>query len=122
MPDKKKIKILYAEDEDIIREAIGKALSRVYEEIILCENGEDAVKAFFEHSPDIVLSDIEMPIMNGKEFIAKVKETSKVPCVMLTAYKDPEYLVDIADKTLFKPVVLADLVVTIDSYFETKNG
>lgn len=122
MQDKKKIKVLYAEDEDIIREAVGKALSRVYEEIILCENGAEAVKAFFKHSPDIVLSDIEMPIMNGREFIAKVKEASKTPCVMLTAYKDPEYMVNDADKTLFKPVALVDLVETINSYFDVDNG
>lgn len=121
MIEKKQIKILYAEDEDIIREAVGKALGRVYGEIILCENGADAFKAFFDHSPDIVLSDIEMPVMNGKEFVSKIKERSSVPCVILTAYKDPEYLVACADETLFKPVMLGDLVATIDSYFEFKT-
>jgi len=119
MSDKKKLTILYVEDEDIIREAVGKALGRIYENIILCENGEEALKAFFEFSPDIILSDIEMPVMGGKEFISKVKEKSEIPCIMLTAYKDPAYLVDIADKTLFKPVALYDIVSTIDSYFET---
>lgn len=119
MSDKKKLKILYVEDEGIIREAVGKALGRIYEEVILCENGKDALNAFYEKTPDIILSDIEMPVMNGKEFILKVKESSDVPCIMLTAYKDPQYLVDKADKTLFKPVALYDLVSTIDSYFET---
>ncbi len=119
MSDKKKLKILYAEDEDIIREAVGKALSRIYEEVILCENGKDALNAFYEKTPDIILSDIEMPVMNGKEFVIKVKENSSVPCIMLTAYKDPQYLVGEADKTLFKPVALYDLVSAIDSYFET---
>jgi CheY-like chemotaxis protein len=119
MSEKKNLKVLYVEDEDIIREAVGKALSRIYETVILCENGEEALKAFSEFEPDIILSDIEMPVMGGKEFIRKIKEKSQVPCIMLTAYKDPEYLVDFADKTLFKPVALYDIVSTIDSYFQT---
>ncbi len=119
MSDKKKIKVMYVEDEDIIREAVGKALSRIYETVILCKNGEEALKAFSEFSPDIVLSDIEMPVMGGKELVSKIKEKSQVPCIMLTAYKDPRYLVDAADKTLYKPVALYDIVSAIDSYFQT---
>lgn len=119
MSEKKKIRILYVEDEDIIREAVGKALGRMYEEVILAENGKEALRMFDEKTPDIVVSDIEMPIMNGKEFVSKVKEKKSTPCIMLTAYKDPQHMVDQADKTLFKPVALYDLVSAIDSYFET---
>lgn len=77
------------------------------------------MNAFYEETPDIILSDMEMPVMNGKDFVVKAKENSAVSCIILTAYKDPQYLVDEADKTLFKPVALYELVSTIDRYFQT---
>jgi len=116
MHEKKQITILYVEDDDIIRESIGKALKRLYENVVLCENGELGLKAFDEIKPDIVVSDIEMPVMNGKEMITQIKAKSSVPCIMLTAYNDPSYLVPAADKTLFKPVALYDIVSAIDGY------
>jgi YesN/AraC family two-component response regulator len=114
---KQNIKLLYVEDEDMIREAIGRALGRIYEHIILCQNGEEGFNAFLEHSPDIVLTDIEMPIINGRELVAKIKEINpNMPCLVLTAYKDPKYQVEGAEMTLYKPVVLADLIETIDRF------
>jgi YesN/AraC family two-component response regulator len=115
--EKKKIKLLYVEDEDMIREAIGRALGRIYEDVILCQNGEEGFNAFLEHSPDIVLTDIEMPILNGRELVLKIKAIKpELPCVVLTAYKDPKYLVETAEATLYKPVVLSDLIRTIDKF------
>ncbi len=114
---KRNVKLLYVEDEDMIREAIGRALSRVYEHVILCQNGEEGFNAFLEHSPDIVLTDIEMPILNGRELVAKIKAVNPaMPCLVLTAYKDPKYLVENAEITLYKPVVLADLLQNIDKF------
>lgn len=114
---KKDVKLLYVEDEDMIREAIGRALSRVYEHVILCQNGEEGFDAFLEHSPDIVLTDIEMPILNGRELVKKIKSMNPdMPCLVLTAYKDPRYLIESAEITLYKPVVLADLMQAIDKF------
>lgn len=115
--NKKNVKILYVEDEDMIREAIGRALGRIYENILLCQNGEEGLEAFMQHSPDIVLTDIEMPILNGRELVTKIKTVNpNMPCIVLTAYKDPKYQVEAAELTLYKPIVLSDLIRAIDKF------
>lgn len=64
------IRILVVEDQALVREAIGQLLS--FEETIqvvgLAENGADALSILKEQTIDVVLSDIEMPVMNGLEF------------------------------------------------------
>mgnify|MGYP000455728440 FL=1 len=89
--DKKNIKLLYVEDEFIIRETVGKMLNRLYSSVILCDNGAAGFEAYNKEKPDLVITDIEMPVMNGAELVRKIKEIdSATPCVVLTAYKDPE--------------------------------
>lgn len=119
--DKKNIKLLYVEDEFIIRETVGKMLNRLYSSVVLCDNGAAGFEAYNKEKPDLVITDIEMPVMNGAELVRKIKEIdSATPCVVLTAYKDPEKQAKFADKTLFKPVALDDLIAVIDSYGEKK--
>jgi len=111
--------ILYAEDEVGIRKNIADSLGYYAKEVLEASNGQEAFEMYKEKSPDIILSDIHMPVLNGIEFIKKVRETNKkVPVVMITAHTDKEYLLDAIElhmeKYIVKPLVLDELLETLE--------
>ena len=81
-------KILIAEDDEFGREAIQMMLEPCNYEIIFAKNGKDVVEKYFATSPDIVLMDIMMPVMDGYQAFAEITEnstTSVTPIIALTA-------------------------------------
>lgn len=79
--------ILIVEDEDDIRDYIAGALTASYD-VIVAENGEQGLKAAQASIPDIIVSDVMMPIMDGMELCRNIKsniETSHIPVILLTA-------------------------------------
>ncbi len=80
-------KILIAEDEADIRHFIATDLGKEYE-VYEASNGEEAWEMALQHSPDLIISDIIMPEMNGLELCNRVKgdiNTSHIPVILLTA-------------------------------------
>ena len=89
----RQLTILYAEDDDNIRLEVVHFLERRVGNLVLAANGEEALAAFIEHKPDIVISDIMMPVMDGLELAAAIKErNSAVPVILTTAFNEAKYL------------------------------
>ncbi len=108
------LKILYAEDEEGIRKNIADSLQYYVKEVIEAQNGEEAFRLYKEKKPDIILSDIHMPILNGIEFVKKVRTINrKIPIVIITAHTDKKYLLEAVElhmeKYLIKPIELEPL-------------
>ncbi|GAT63628.1 two component regulator propeller [Paludibacter jiangxiensis] len=83
----KKPIVLVVEDDIDLRNYIAESLESVYS-IVLAENGEKGLEAAHASIPDIIISDIMMPVMDGMEFCKKIKnniETSHIPVILLTA-------------------------------------
>lgn len=79
--------VLVVEDEDDIRDYIAGALTGSYD-VIVAENGEQGLKTAHVDIPDIIVSDIMMPIMDGMELCRNIKtnvETSHIPVILLSA-------------------------------------
>ena len=79
--------LLVVEDNDDIREYIVSSFSNNYR-IITATNGKEGLEQAQKHIPDIIISDIMMPVMNGIELCKRVKEdicTSHIPVILLTA-------------------------------------
>lgn len=90
-----KIKVLIADDQELILESLHIVLSMEEDlEIVgLAKNGEEAVKGCEQIRPDIVLMDVNMPVMDGVAATALIKE--RLPAtkiIMLTSYKEVEYV------------------------------
>lgn len=86
-----KIKIIIVDDHDLIREGLNRILSFEDDLLILGEarNGKEALELIKSENPNMVLLDINMPIMNGIETLKKIKEHSKeIKVVMLTVEND----------------------------------
>ena len=78
-------KLLIVDDEEKIREMIGKyAVHEGYETVLACD-GKQAVELFKKDDFDLVVLDVMMPEMDGYEALKRIKQIKDVPCILLTA-------------------------------------
>lgn len=85
-------RVLYVEDEQILREEITSFLSKIFTKLDSAENGEIGLKKYTQNRYDIVITDIMMPKMDGLEMISKIKEIDEQQeIVVVSAYTDPQY-------------------------------
>lgn len=85
------MKILHIEDDEGIRETISLLFQVVMPEAILLATGTgtDGIDAARYHKPDLVLLDLGLPDISGLEVIVKIRETSQVPIIVMTAMREP---------------------------------
>ncbi len=115
----KELIILVVEDEVKARESMINILSEHFSKVIGAQNGDEGLKKFKKFKPDLVITDIAMPIMDGLDMAREIKEISDdVPIVVLSAYSEKERLlrsIDIGiDKYLIKPVDIEELFKVLD--------
>lgn len=85
--------ILIVEDEPDILEAMAEAITQAGFTVSTAKNGSAGLKMALEEKPDLILSDIVMPTMDGHEMLQKLREDSwgkSVKVIMLTAMDDVE--------------------------------
>ncbi len=110
----KTLTILYVEDEDGIRKNVADSLRYYAKEVIEARNGKEALELYKKHSPDIIYTDVMMPILDGVEFVEKIRqEDTKIPIVMVTANTDKDYLLRAVElhleQYIVKPINLKEL-------------
>ena len=84
------IRVLCADDHPLILDGVARLLEREPDMVLVAEanNGNEAVRAFQQHQPDVTLMDLQMPELNGVEAIHKIREISpRARCVVLTTYR-----------------------------------
>jgi len=114
-----KIKLLYAEDNKQVLTEMTELLDGRCLELYIAKDGEEGIELFKKHHPDIVLTDISMPKMNGLEMSAKIFEIDEnVPIIITSAFSDSKYLLDAItigiNNYLIKPVDLKKLFETLE--------
>lgn len=85
--------LILVEDEHELREFLKDALLEHFKYIYTASNGEEALKVIYKNYPDIVVSDVMMPRMNGFELCKVIKEnseTSHIPVILQTARNESE--------------------------------
>jgi len=99
-------KILYVEDNDFIREEAVEYLSLIYTNVLEASNGEEALVIYHEKKPDIIITDIEMPIISGLEMIKHIRrKDKKTPIIIVTAFMDNQYLLEAVELHLVKYIL-----------------
>jgi len=106
--------ILIAEDEESVRESFKKVLSLFVKDVFVAVDGEEAFELYQKHSPDILITDVKMPKLNGIDLIKKIREKNKImPIVVTSAYTDQDYLLESIKLSLveyaIKPMKESDL-------------
>ena len=82
-------KILYVEDNEMNRDMLGRRLTRRDYEVIFAFDGQEGLDKMKSESPDVVLMDMGLPVMDGWEATTKAKadpEISDIPIIALTAH------------------------------------
>jgi len=113
----KNITILYAEDEEALREITLNILKGFTKKQLVAKNGAEGLELFKQNESeiDLIITDVNMPIMNGLEMIREIKKiNANIPIIVATAFSNTEYLleaIDIGvDKYVLKPIDMKKLL------------
>lgn len=98
--------ILYVEDDEIEQGQIARFLKTQCSNIYTASDGQTGFELYKQFKPDIVISDIEMPRLNGIELARKIREHSLLTqIIILTAHKNPKYLIEAVNLQLVQYII-----------------
>lgn len=116
-------KILYVEDESKSREKIALFLQELTTNLYVAKNGKEGIKLYNQYKPDIIITDIQMPIKNGLDMIKEIN-CKDIPIIITTAYSDADYFLKAIEldvfKFIIKPINLMDLIKSLQDALYAK--
>ncbi|MBF0345493.1 MAG: response regulator [Nitrospirae bacterium] len=109
---------IFVEDDDVARSALERFLQKQIKTVHFATNGKEGLELYQRHKPELVITDIRMPFMDGLKMSEAIKEIdATVPIIVTTSHNDFEFLmsaIDIGiDKYILKPVKLNSLAQAI---------
>lgn len=120
--------ILYVEDDEITRQQLSQFLQSQCKELYVATDGQQGYELYKQFNPDIVITDIEIPKLNGLELARKIRRDSlSTQIIIITAYKKTEYLLEAVNlqlvQYLVKPISLEKIshVLEFASQFLDEN-
>lgn len=115
------MKILVVEDDQVIREGVSAYLSEFGYQILEAKDGEEALEKF-NPEVNLVILDIQIPLMNGLEVLKEIRKKGSLPILMLTAFGQEEYKIEafsnLADGYMEKPFSLPVLKARVDGLIQ----
>ncbi len=121
--------VLYVEDDKEVLENIASLLGNYFKKFYYAKDAKEAFAIFDKFKIDILLVDIELPGINGLEFIKKIREKDKqIPIVVISAYTKTDYLLESIELGLEKYIVkpfttkkLYELLTILDQFYREHN-
>ena len=108
--------ILYVEDDKITRENISYFLQTKCRKLYIASNGEEAYTSFLNNAPDIIITDIQMPLLNGLDMAEKIKKISpKTQIIITSAYSQQEYLLKAVNLHLVQYIIKPLSIIKLNS-------
>jgi DNA-binding response OmpR family regulator len=119
-------RVLVVDDDLTVRDVVRRYLERAGHQVALADNGEDALAWIARHEPDLVVLDLMLPGIDGLEVCRRLRETSAVPVVMLTALGEEENRIAGlqlgADDYVTKPFSPRELALRVSSVLRRTGG
>ncbi len=98
--------ILYVDDDDVIRNNAVEYLVHEVKEVFSAKNGLEALEVYEAKKPDIIITDIKMPKLNGLEMAKHIRKKDKqIPIIVVTAFIDTSYLLQAVELQLIKYII-----------------
>ena len=120
--------ILVVDDNPDLTDFLKKSLGEYFKRVVIASDGVEALQLTRNHAPDIIVSDVMMPRMNGYELCKNIKEDitiSHIPIILLTARDDKQSQLsgykNGADAYLTKPFEIEMLMEIIRNRLKTAN-
>ena len=102
----KNFTVLYVEDNEMVRKNAVEFLSRVTKKVLQAKDGKEAIGMWKEFKPDIIITDINMPKLNGIDMASYIRANDKdVQIIIATAHSDTEYLIKAVELQLVKYII-----------------
>ena len=122
----KLLRILCVEDNKGVRKRLVNTLNFYFKEVMEADDGEEAYKIYQDVKPDAIMTDIDMPNMNGITLVKNIREKdSDIPLIILTAYSNEEYLLELINLKInhfiLKPVNAQKLQTALEDIFDKKR-
>jgi len=121
------VKLLLADDHQLSRDLLARRLERQGYEVIPAADGREAIRAARDHQPDLIVMDLEMPVMDGTAAMRYLKNdlrTFRIPVIVLSAHVSVENVTKAmaAGCQAFeaKPVVLHRLLERIEEALKAR--
>ena len=112
-----KERILIVDDQKSIRYLVTQLLVHMGYEVVEASNGREGLEHFNHHSFDLVITDLNMPEIDGLVLASSIKEKSPhTPIVMITGDHLDDMQRDFIDVVMFKPLTLAEIAHTVQTY------
>jgi EAL domain-containing protein (putative c-di-GMP-specific phosphodiesterase class I)/PleD family two-component response regulator len=111
----KRLKLLYVEDNEAARVSTMQTLGVFFDDVVVATNGKEGLEKFQEQKFDLVITDINMPKMNGIEMISNIRKTdNSVILLVLSAYNETNYFLETIKEGIegyiLKPIVLSQFI------------
>ncbi len=112
-------RVLYVEDDIKLQEETAILLKKFFKNVFIASNGKDSLTLYQKESPDIIITDIQMPFMDGLEFSKKIKEINpKAEIIITSAFDEKKFLFDAINigisKYMIKPIKISQLIEVIE--------
>jgi len=122
-------KLVLAEDDEFSRDMLMRRLTKAGYDVVGAADGQDALRMVREHRPDLILMDLDMPVMDGYSATRALKTdplTFRIPIIVLTAHESPENVQSALEAGCeayeTKPIVLRRLVERIEELRHLAEG
>ncbi|MDX1809550.1 MAG: response regulator [Sulfurospirillaceae bacterium] len=122
-----KLSVLYAEDEAGVRQNVSEMLSLFFKDVYLAKDGMEAYELFLDKHPDLIITDIKMPLLDGIELTKKIrKQDAKAQILIISAHTEVDYMLEAVELSLVryivKPITETKLLDALDKFLESRNN
>jgi len=118
----KNLTLLCVEDNEGVRKRLSNTLKFYFKNVLVAQDGLKGYELYKNTKIDIIMTDIDMPNMNGIELCKKIRKLDKdIPLIILTAYSSEEYLIELINLKInhfiLKPINSRKLEVALKDIF-----
>ncbi len=117
--------ILVVDDEPGIRDLLEAFLDIGGYRTIAASDGKEALRVFYERTPDLVITDVVMPSMNGYTFSQLIRYMADTPIMMITGVQDEDqkkrFINAAVDEYMTKPINMDDFLARVEALFDNRG-
>jgi len=111
------VNVLFVEDEDELRKITFDFLKRIFTHVDTAENGEEGIALFKEKEYKLVISDLKMPRMDGREMLKQIHELNKDTVLIVTTATDSDIdaTLTVCDAYMNKPIQFMEFIEILET-------
>lgn len=121
------MRVVVADDEPDMQDYFGKILAHLGHQVVgVCANGKQLLEFCRVNRPDLVITDMKMPDMNGDDALREIWAVHAIPAILISAYQCPDWITHGKAlppvRYLNKPINRAKLQSTLESFSDGELG